>query len=120
MGHLGTSASAWLLGTCDTLLVVGSNDPWTEFYPRPGQARAVQVDLDGRHLGNRYPVDVGLTGDATETLERLLPLLREREDASFRQETEDQVRRWHDLAERRAQLPARPLNPELVVRELSS
>jgi pyruvate dehydrogenase (quinone) len=119
MGHLGTTASAWLMQECDTLLIVGSNDPWTEFYPTPGQARAVQVDLDGRHLGNRYPAEVGLTGDASETLQQLLPLLHERDDTSFREEAEDQVRRWHDLADRRAQLPARPLNPELVVRELS-
>jgi pyruvate dehydrogenase (quinone) len=120
MGHLGTSASAWLMEHCDTLLIVGSNDPWTEFYPRPGQARAVQIDLDGRHLGNRYPVEVGLTGDAAETLPALLPLLRERDDDVWRKEVEDQVGRWHDLAERRAALPAEPLNPELVVRELSS
>ena len=120
MGHLGTSASAWLLGTCDTLLVVGSNDPWTEFYPAPGQARAVQVDIDGRHLGNRYPVEVGLTGDAGPTLEALLPLLRERAaDAPYRSEVERRVTDWRGLAEARAGLPAEPLNPELVVRALS-
>src|SRR4051812_8648368 len=73
MGHLGTSASAWLMSHCDTLLIVGSNDPWTEFYPPPGEARAVQVDIDGRHVGNRYPVEVGLTGDAAATLDALLP-----------------------------------------------
>ena len=120
MGHLGTSASAWLLGTCDTLLIVGSNDPWTEFYPGPGQARAVQVDIDGRHLGNRYPVEVGLTGDAGPTLEALLPLLHEREAVRrHRAEVEQRVASWHELAAARAALPAEPLNPELVVRELS-
>lgn len=120
MGHLGTTASGWLMDSCDTLLVVGSNDPWTEFYPAPGQARAVQVDLDGRHLGNRYPVEVGLAGDAAETLTRLLPLLREREPSTWTAEVEAQVTRWHDLAEERATVPARPLNPELVVRRLSA
>ncbi|MCW2501194.1 MAG: thiamine pyrophosphate-dependent enzyme possible carboligase or decarboxylase, partial [Frankiales bacterium] len=119
MGHLGTTASAWLMARCDTLFIVGSNDPWTEFYPEPGQARAVQVDLDGRHLGNRYPIEVGLVGDAAETLDRLLPLLQERQQHEWRDEVEDQVRRWHSLAAQRALLPARPLNPELVVRELS-
>jgi pyruvate dehydrogenase (quinone) len=118
MGHLGTSASAWLMAGCDTLLVVGSNDPWTEYYPAPGQARAVQVDLDGRHLGNRYPVEVGLTGDAAETLDALLPLLPE-PGTSWRDEVVQQVRAWHDLAEERSRLPADPLNPELVVRALS-
>jgi pyruvate dehydrogenase (quinone) len=118
MGHLGTTASGWLMDRCDTLLVVGSNDPWTEYYPKPGQARAVQVDLDGRHLGNRYPVEVGLTGDAAETLDRLLPLLSERQE-TWRPEVEESVEQWHRIARERAELPARPLNPELVVRALS-
>ncbi len=120
MGHLGTSASAWLMGTCDTLLIVGSNDPWTEFYPSPGQARAVQIDIDGRHLGNRYPVEVGLTGDAGPTLAALLPLLEERDGVqAHRTEVERRVAAWHELAGARAALPADPLNPELVVRALS-
>jgi pyruvate dehydrogenase (quinone) len=119
MGHLGTTASAHLLGHCDTLLIVGSNDPWTEYYPPPGQARAVQIDLDGRHVGNRYPIEVGLVGDAAETLERLLHLLPEPEDLSWRAEVEEAVRSWHALAEERAQLPADPVNPELVIRTLS-
>jgi pyruvate dehydrogenase (quinone) len=120
MGHLGTTASAWLMEHCDTLLIVGSNDPWTEFYPPPGQARAVQVDLDGRHLGNRYPVEVGLTGDAADTLEALLPLLTERTGSSWHEQVEARVAEWHQLAEARSAMPARPLSPELVVRTLSS
>jgi pyruvate dehydrogenase (quinone) len=118
MGHLGTTASAHLMEECDTLLVVGSNDPWTEFYPTPGQARAVQVDLDGRHVGNRYPVEVGLTGDAAETLRALLDRLPEREPGEWRDRVTGWVRDWHDLAEERAHGPADPLSPELVVREL--
>ncbi len=120
MGHLGTTASGWLMDSCDTLLVVGSNDPWSEYYPAPGQARAVQIDIDGRNLGNRYPIEVGLTGDAAVTLDRLLPLLTDRSQSQWRREVEGQVRRWHAIAERRASLDARPLNPELVVRELSA
>src|SRR3954466_8374972 len=58
MGHLGTTASADLMSRCDTLLIVGSNDPWTEFYPAPGQARAVQVDLTARNIGTKHPVEV--------------------------------------------------------------
>nr|WP_196791450.1 thiamine pyrophosphate-requiring protein [Motilibacter aurantiacus] len=119
MGHLGTSASAFLMSSCDTLLIVGSNDPWTEFYPPPGQVRAVQVDLDPRNLGNRYPVEVGLPGDAAETLTALLPLLEPRPDDSWRREVVAAVERWHALAEARAQLPAQPLNPELVIRSLT-
>ena len=117
MGHLGTTASGWLLDSCDTLLVVGSNDPWTEFYPAPGQARAVQVDIDGRHLGNRYPVEVGLVGDAAETLAALLPLLEQRD--GWRSEVAERVRAWHELAQERAETPAEPLSPERVVRALT-
>src|SRR3954468_16836709 len=119
MGHLGTSASAFLMSSCDTLLIVGSNDPWTEFYPPPGRVRAVQIDVDTRNLGNRYPVDVGLPGDAAETLDALLPLLEPRADDGWRDEVVDAVARWRTLAAQRAALPAEPLNPELVIRELS-
>ncbi|MDT9594998.1 thiamine pyrophosphate-requiring protein [Nocardioides zeae] len=119
MGHLGTTASGWLMDGCDTLLVVGSNDPWTEYYPAPGQARSVQVDIDGRHLGNRHAIEVGLVGDAAETLRRLLPLLDERQDRAWEQEVVEQVERWHRIGEERSRLEARPLNPELVVRRLS-
>jgi pyruvate dehydrogenase (quinone) len=119
MGHLGTTASGWLTRECDTLLIVGSNDPWSEYYPPPGQARAVQIDIDGRHLGNRYPVEVGLTGDATTTLEKLLPKLSPRQDTDWLDEVTLKVREWHDIAETRAALPAEPLNPELVVRSLN-
>jgi len=120
MGHLGTTASAWLMEHCDTLFIVGSNDPWTEFYPPPGRARGVQVDLAGRHLGNRYPVEVGLTGDAADTLDALLPLLDPPGDRSWRSDVEASVRQWHEVAQERAALPANPLNPELVVRSLSA
>jgi len=120
MGHLGTTASAWLMEHCDTLFIVGSNDPWTEFYPPPGRARGVQVDLAGRHLGNRYPVEVGLTGDAADTLDALLPLLDPPGDRSWRSDVEASVRQWHEVAQERAALPANPLNPERVVRSLSA
>jgi pyruvate dehydrogenase (quinone) len=119
MGHLGTTASAHVLSRCDTLLIVGSSDPWTEFYPAPGQARGVQVDLDGRRIGDRYPVEVGLVGDAAETLDALLPLLPDRSGSPWRAEVEASVADWHRLAADRAGLAAKPVNPELVIRELS-
>ncbi|MDQ0616417.1 thiamine pyrophosphate-requiring protein [Arthrobacter globiformis] len=124
MGHLGSTASAHLMGNCDTLLIIGSNDPWTEFYPKPGAARAVQVDIDGRKVGNRYPVEVGLVGDAAETLARLAELLngaggQKEARKQWRADVEDQVRSWRALAEERSRVPASPVNPELVVRELS-
>jgi pyruvate dehydrogenase (quinone) len=117
MGHLGTTASSQVLGGCDTLLMVGTNDPWTEFYPPPGQARAVQVDIDGRNVGNRYPIEVALVGDAGETLRALLPLLEQSD--GWRDDVRTWVEQWHEIARERAGTPAEPLNPELLLRELT-
>jgi pyruvate dehydrogenase (quinone) len=119
MGHLGSTASAHLLGNCDTLLIVGSNDPWTEFYPPPGAARAVQIDLDERKIGNRYPVEVGLPGDAARTLQALTGKLQPREPGPWRDDVEAEVRKWKDLCAERAGVRAQAVNPELVVRELN-
>jgi pyruvate dehydrogenase (quinone) len=119
MGHLGTTASAHLLGNCDTLLIVGSNDPWTEFYPPPGAARAVQIDLDERKIGNRYPVEVGLPGDAARTLQALTQRLSPHDSGQWRNDVEAEVRRWRELSAERAEVRGQAVNPELVVRELS-
>ncbi|MFJ2659844.1 thiamine pyrophosphate-requiring protein [Arthrobacter koreensis] len=118
MGHLGTSASGYVLGRCDTLVIIGSNDPWTEFYPPPGAARAVQIDVDAAAIGNRYPVEVAVTGDAAVALEGLLPLVSER--SGWRSSVETAVQDWNQLAAERAATPANPVNPELAVRELGS
>jgi pyruvate dehydrogenase (quinone) len=119
MGHLGTTASAELMKNCDTLLLVGTNDPWTEFYPAPGQARAVQIDIDGRRLGVRYPVEVPLLGDAAGTLRALLAEVKPRDNAPWRAQVESWVRRWGEVSADRAARPAEPLNPQHVVRSLS-
>ena len=116
MGHLGTPASAHALQNCDTVVLIGTDDPWTEFYPAPGQARAVQIDVDPSVLGNRYPVEVGLVGDAAESIEALLPHLMERADTDWRAEVEAAVAASREIARRRADVEAAPLNPELVVR----
>jgi pyruvate dehydrogenase (quinone) len=125
MGHLGTTASAELMGDCDTLLVVGSNDPWTEFYPAPGQARTVQIDIAARNIGTKTPVEVGLTGDARETLAALRDRLAARDtaptDPGWGGRVERAVRRWHDVREQRAadQPGDGQLNPQQVVHALS-
>jgi pyruvate dehydrogenase (quinone) len=120
MGHLGTTAATDLMSGCDTLLIVGSNDPWTEYYPAPGQARAVQIDVAARNLGARYPLEVALAGDAAETLRALLPLLPERRgDTPWREEVRRMREGWDDVARRRVVAPAHPLNPQLVVQALS-
>jgi pyruvate dehydrogenase (quinone) len=122
MGHLGTSASAALLRRCDSLLIVGSNDPWTEFYPAPGRARAVQIDISAQRPGNRYPVEVALVGDAAQTLQalagRLAPDQSERDP--WRTEVRERVSAWRDLSRQRALTPAEPVNPERVFSELSA
>ena len=120
MGHLGTTASAFVLGNCDTLFIIGSNDPWTEFYPAPGQATAVQLDIDAKFIGNRYPIEVGLVGDARTTLEALLPLLEPSSNPAWVADVHDAVQRWRDISAQRAQVEADPINPELVLRELSA
>jgi pyruvate dehydrogenase (quinone) len=119
MGHLGTTASADLMRGCDTLLIVGSNDPWTEFYPAPGQARTVQIDVAARNLGAKTAVEVGLCGDAGETLSALLPLLRPDRDDAWRRQVEESVRRWQGIAARRADEDTGRLNPQRVVQQLT-
>ncbi|WP_250034358.1 thiamine pyrophosphate-requiring protein [Paractinoplanes maris] len=119
MGHLGTTASAQLMQECDTLLLVGTNDPWTEFYPKPGQARAVQIDIDGRRLGVRYPIEVPLIGDAAETVRALTALVEPKGNHDWRKRVEDWVTRWHEIAAARAAAGAEPLNPQHVVRSLT-
>jgi pyruvate dehydrogenase (quinone) len=119
IGHLGTTASEMLMQECDTLLMVGTNEPYTEFLPPPGQARGVQIDIDGRNLGSRYATEVNLAGDAAETLRALLPRLSDRDRGQWRQRVEAAVRQWWQTAERRALRPAEPLNPQLLFHELS-
>lgn len=119
MGHLGTTASAEVLAQCDALLIVGSNDPWTEFYPEPGQARVVQIDVDARMIGNRVPVEVGIVGDAADVLRRLAGAVTPPADPSWRQWVEDAVRRWHRVAAERAAVATEMINPEAAIRALN-
>ena len=119
MGHLGTTASADLMRECDTLLIVGSNDPWTEFYPVPGQARAVQIDIEARNLGSKYPVEVPLAGDAAETLRKLLPRLH-RTNSSWRHDVDSMVSAWKRISAERLASRTTSLDPQVVVASLSS
>ncbi|WBU47250.1 thiamine pyrophosphate-requiring protein [Kosakonia pseudosacchari] len=119
IGLLGTEPSWKLMQECDTLLMIGSGFPWTEFLPPEGKARAVQIDIDPAMLGLRYPCDVNLHGDAAETLRALLPLLTHKSDRSWQEEIARQVRDWWQLMEQRAMAPAKPVNPQRVVWEMS-
>jgi len=119
VGWLGTRASNEMLMECDTLLMVGSSFPYSEFLPPEGKARGVQIDVDGRMLSFRYPMEVNLLGDSAATLRALQPHLRRRTDHSWRQTIEGKVAAWWREAEERAMQPAEPLNPQLLFWELS-
>lgn len=120
IGLLGTRPSYELMRDCDTLLIVGSNFPYSQFLPPFGDARGVQIDIDGRMIGMRYPTEVNLVGDAAETLRALIPRLRRAEDRSWRRTVEKNVARWWDTVERQAKVEADPINPMLLFWELNS
>ncbi|WP_030167892.1 thiamine pyrophosphate-requiring protein [Spirillospora albida] len=120
IGLLGTRPSYELMRDCDTLLIVGSNFPYTQFLPEFGSARAVQIDIDGRLVGMRYPTEVNLVGDAASTLRSLIPRLRRKDDRSWRETIEGNVAEWWDTVERQARVEADPINPMLLFWELSS
>ncbi|GLY38298.1 thiamine pyrophosphate-requiring protein [Amycolatopsis sp. NBRC 101858] len=119
IGLLGTRPSYELMRDCDTLLIVGSNFPYSQFLPDFGQARAVQIDLDGRLIGMRYPTEVNLVGDAAATLRALLPKLTSKPDRSWRETIEKNVTSWWDTVEKEAEVDADPVNPMAIVSELS-
>jgi pyruvate dehydrogenase (quinone) len=119
IGLLGTKASWDLMQDCDTLLMVGSSFPYTEFLPKQGQARGVQIDRDAGMLGLRYPMEVNLIGDSAATLAALLPLLNEKPDRSWRKTIEASVVSSHEEVRGMALAPAQPINPQRVALELS-
>jgi pyruvate dehydrogenase (quinone) len=119
IGLLGTRPSWKLMQECDTLLIVGSNMPYTQFLPEEGKARGVQIDIDGRLVGIRYPTEVNLVGDSAATLRALLPLLEERQDDAWRRRIELWTADWWKVVEARAMHEADPLNPQRVFWELS-
>jgi pyruvate dehydrogenase (quinone) len=119
IGLLGTKPSWIMMTECDTLLMVGSDFPYSEFLPKEGHARGVQIDIDGRMLSIRYPMEVNLMGDSAETLRALVPLLKRKEDRSWRQMLEKEIEEWWKVLEARAMNSADPINPQRVFYELS-
>ncbi|MFE3500010.1 thiamine pyrophosphate-requiring protein [Kitasatospora sp. NPDC059160] len=120
IGLLGTRPSYEMMRDCDTLLVVGSSFPYSQFLPAFDQARAVQIDLDPSMVGLRYPFEVNVVGDAAETLRRLLPLLERKEDRTWRKTVEENTERWWEVMQRRAEVTADPVNPEYVLHTLDA
>jgi pyruvate dehydrogenase (quinone) len=118
IGLLGTRPSQDALEQCDTLLIVGSSFPYIEFYPKPGQARAVQIDFDPMRIGLRHPVEVGLVGDSKATLTALLPLLQRAEDRSFLEKAQAGMREWWTHIEDSASRSDVPMKPQVVAWEL--
>ena len=120
IGLLGTRPSYELMENCDTLLTVGSSFPYTQFLPTFDQARAVQIDIDGKYVGMRYPYELNLVGDARATLQALIPLLERKEDRSWQEDIEAKVTRWWETMEKEAMVEADPINPMRLFRELST
>ena len=108
-----------MMQRCDTLLMVGSSFPYAEFLPEEGNARGVQIDIDGRMLGIRYPMELNLVGDSAATLAALAELLERKQDRSWRAKIETEVRDWWELMDERAAQRGEPINPQLVFSELS-
>jgi pyruvate dehydrogenase (quinone)/pyruvate oxidase len=118
VGLLGTRPSQEALESCDTLLMVGTSFPYIEFLPKPGAARAVQIELNPARVGLRYPVEVGLVGDSRRTLSMLLPLLAPKEDRGFLEEAQAGMREWWELMAERGTRPDKPMKPQVVAWEL--
>lgn len=119
IGLLGTKPSYDMMEECDTLLMVGSSFPYSEFLPPEGRARGIQIDRDARRLGLRYPMELNLVGDSAQTLRSLLPLLRAKSERGWRDQIERNVAHWWRTLEGRAMNPGNPINPQRVFWELS-
>lgn len=119
IGLLGTEPSWKMMMECDTLLMVGSSFPYSEFLPKIGNARGVQIDIDGRMLSLRYPMEVNLLGDSKHTLRALIPLLKRHKHHSWRKDIERDMEKWWKVMDARAKDSATPINPQRVFQELS-
>jgi pyruvate dehydrogenase (quinone) len=113
VGLVGSKASEEALEECDALLIVGSTMPYIEYYPQPGQAVCVQIDDKPERIGLRFPVDVGLTGDAGATLRQLLPLLQRNDDRAFLERAQQATRAWWELMEQRGTSTDSPMHPQV-------
>jgi pyruvate dehydrogenase (quinone) len=119
IGLLGTKPSYDLMMDCDTLFMIGSSFPYSEYLPKEGKAKGVQIDISGKMLSIRYPMDVCLQGDSRETLRALIPLLKRKEDRSWQENIVKEVDRWWKVLEAKSKDSADPINPQQVFWELS-
>ncbi|HLI94728.1 MAG TPA: thiamine pyrophosphate-requiring protein [Candidatus Baltobacteraceae bacterium] len=114
IGLLGTRPSSDIMNQCDALLMVGTNFPYGEYLPKDGSVPAVQIDIDPRYIGLRYPTTVNLIGDSADTLQTLLPHLHQKKDASWRESIRENKEEWLRIEDDRAHQSADPLNPQLL------
>jgi pyruvate dehydrogenase (quinone) len=119
IGLLGTSPSQDALRECDTLIVAGSSFPYMEFYPKPGKAKTVQIDISATRIGLRHQADIGLVGDCGAVLRALLPLLKRKKDQDFLKKSEKRMASWNKLMEERGTRPDMPMKPQVVVHQLN-
>lgn len=119
IGLLGTEPSQVAMEECDTLVIIGSSFPYIEFYPPQKKARAVQIELDAKRIGLRYPVEVGLVGDSRTTLDQLLPLIEHKQDRSFLERAQERMKNWWSVIEGRTAPDKKPMRPQFVVAEVS-
>lgn len=118
IGHLGTLPSEQAMHECDTVLILGSTMPWIDFYPKPGQARGVQIDIKPERIGLRYPVEIGLVGDVKATLAALLPMLRHKQDRGFLTTAQSRMRDWNALVRRVVTTERSPMRPQMAIAAL--
>jgi pyruvate dehydrogenase (quinone) len=117
LGLLGTAPSEDAIEECDTLLIVGASLPYIEFYPKPGKAKCVQIDLDPIRISLRYPADVALVGDSAETLDALIPQLKQK-SKSFLEKSQERMKAWNELMQERGTRTDMPMKPQVVAYEL--
>ena len=118
IGLLGTRPSQEAIESCDTLFMIGTSFPYIEFMPKPDQARAVQIELDPKRIGLRYPVEVGLVGDSKRCLQELMPLLQRSDDRSFLEKAQKGMKAWNEVMLKQAQRTDKPMKPQVVAWEL--
>src|SRR4051812_15481965 len=119
IGLLGTAPSQDALQECDTLIIAGSGFPYMEFYPKPGKAKTVQIDVDPTRIGLRHPADIGLVGDCRTVLKALLPLIETKSDQSFLEKAQKRMKSWYELMEERGTRTDMPMKPQVVTHNLN-
>ena len=119
IGLLGTAPSEDAIDECDTLIILGSSFPYIEFYPKPGRAKAVQVDIDPVRIGLRYPPDIGLIGDCRGVLDALLPLIQRKQNRKFLEKAQARMKDWNRLMEERGTRTDTPMKPQVVAYALN-